>query len=235
MKTVLVTGGGRGIGAAIVDELSRSDYRVVYTYRSVRGVGEGNSIFPYQLDVADGGACQALLDELDAVGLFPEILINNAGIVDDAMFHKMNFMQWESVMRINLLALFHLTQPIFCRMREKKFGRIVNISSVNANKGQAGQTNYCAAKAGIQGFTRALALEGVRHGVTVNAISPGYVATDMVMGVRQDVREQIMASIPAGRFGQPSEIAALVKFLISEESSFMTGANVEMNGGMHFS
>lgn len=235
MRTALVTGGGRGIGSAIVEVLSQEGYRVIYTYRESLGHQEHDKIIPLQLDITDSEACQRFLDVLDKKYSFPEILVNNAGIVADTMFHKMTYDVWERVITTNLLSIFHLTQPIFTRMREQRFGRIVNISSVNANKGQAGQTNYCAAKAGIQGFTRALALEGARYGVTVNAVSPGYVATDMVMNIPEDIRNKIMTAIPLMRFGTPNEIAMLIKYLISDEAAFVTGANFEINGGMHFS
>lgn len=167
--------------------------------------------------------------------LTPGILVNNAGVVNDSMFHKMEYSDWYQVINVNLLSLFNLTQPIFSAMRNKNYSRIVNISSVNANKGQIGQANYCAAKAGILGFTKALALEGARYGITVNAISPGYTDTDMVKNVRPDVLENIIGTIPLQRLCRPDEVAALVCYLVSDNANYITGANYEINGGLYLS
>jgi acetoacetyl-CoA reductase len=161
------------------------------------------------------------------------MLINNAGITNDQMFHKMTEEQWNSVILTNLFALFNITQPIYTQMRANAFGRILNISSVNALKGQMGQVNYCASKAGVIGFTKALSLEGARFGVTVNTISPGYTETDMVEAIAPEIREKIEASIPLGRFSRPEEIACLVAYVLSDEASYISGANFNINGALH--
>lgn len=233
MRNVLVTGGSRGIGRAIVEHLIMQGYKVSFTYNSTLPKDYNSATAAFKLDITDPVQCEKLLLELDGKGLFPEILINNAGITADAMFHKMTAHQFSSVINTNLISLFNITQPVFTEMRAKGFGRIVNISSINAKKGQIGQTNYCASKAGIQGFTKALALEGAKFGVTVNSVSPGYIETDMVMKIREDIRDSLIQGIPAGRFGKPREVARLIEFLISEESDYITGANYDINGAMH--
>lgn len=233
MKNVLVTGGSRGIGRAIVEHLIIQNYKVSFTYNSTLPTDYNSAATAFKLDMTDPAQCKKLLLELADQGLFPEILVNNAGITDDAMFHKMTAQQFASVINTNLVSLFNITQPVFIEMRAKGFGRIVNISSINAKMGQIGQTNYCASKAGIQGFTKALALEGAKFGVTVNSVSPGYIETDMVMKIREDIRDRLIKDIPAGRFGKPEEVARLIGFLIAKESEYITGANYDINGAMH--
>jgi acetoacetyl-CoA reductase len=233
MKNVLVTGGSRGIGRAIVEHLITQNYKVSFTYNSTLPKDHNPAASAFKLDITDPTQCDNLLKELADKNLFPEVLINNAGITADAMFHKMTAQQFASVINTNLSSLFNITQPVFTAMRVNGFGRIVNISSINAKKGQLGQTNYCASKAGIQGFTKALALEGAKYGVTVNSVSPGYIETDMVMNIRADIRDSLIKDIPAGRFGKPDEVARLIGFLISEGAEYITGANYDINGAMH--
>lgn len=233
MRNVLVTGGSRGIGRAIVEHLLLQGYKVSYTYKTVLPEDHPKGAFAWKLDMTDESQCRDLLAQLAQANLFPEILVNNAGITDDAMFHKMTAQQFSSVINTNLISLFNVTQPVFTQMRAKGFGRIINISSVNAKRGQMGQTNYCASKAGIQGFSKALALEGAKFGVTVNSVSPGYIETDMVMKIREDIRTSLVNLIPVGRFGKPEEVARLVGYLVSEQSGFVTGANYDINGAMH--
>ena len=162
-----------------------------------------------------------------------DILVNNAGVTRDAMFHKMRHEDWHDVITANLNSLFHVTSLAINHMIERKYGRIINISSVNAQKGQLGQTNYSAAKAGMHGFTKALAQEVARKGITVNTVSPGYVATEMVMAVPEEIRDKIIAQIPVGRLGRPEEIAGAVAYLVSDEAGFITGSNLAINGGQH--
>ncbi len=233
MRNVLVTGGSRGIGKAIVEYLTAKNYKVSFTYNSSLPHNHNLEVNAFKLDITDPVECNKLLQELEDKKLFPEILINNAGITSDAMFHKMNADQFSRVINTNLVSIFNITQPVFCKMRENGFGRIINLSSINARKGQLGQTNYCASKAGIQGFTKALALEGAKFGVTVNSVSPGYIGTDMVMQIREDIRTSIMKDIPIGRFGKPEEVARLIGFLIADESDYITGVNYDINGAMH--
>lgn len=234
-KIALVTGGSKGIGFAIVNHLSARGYQVIATYNTTKPHKKIENVLFKKLDISCFDSCSKLLEELDALGLYPNILVNNAGITNDAMFHKMTPGSWESVINVNLKSLFNLTQPIFTRMRENKFGRIINISSVNANKGQAGQVNYCASKAGAQGFTKALALEGAKHGITVNTVSPGYTETDMVNKIKSEVLDSIKKSIPVGRLASVNEIAAQVGFLVSDSAAYTTGANFEVNGAMYCS
>lgn len=235
MRNVLVTGGSRGIGKAIAEHLVEQNYRVVFTYKNALPEDLPAAAIAFKLDMTEAAQCESLLKQLEEKNLYPEILINNAGITADAMFHKMTAQQFSDVICTNLVSIFNITQPVYTKMREKGFGRIVNISSINAKKGQIGQTNYCASKAGIQGFTKALALEGAKFGVTVNSVSPGYIETDMVMKIRDDIRANLIKDIPAGRFGKPEEVARVVGFLIAEESDFITGANYDVNGAMHLS
>lgn len=235
MRNVLVTGGSRGIGRSIVDYLSKNGYKVVFTYNSDLPKDYDKSATTFKLDINSPEQCQNLLKELSEKNLFPEILINNAGITADAMFHKMTAQQFSSVINTNLVSIFNITQPVFSEMRAKGFGRIVNLSSVNAKRGQLGQTNYCASKAGIQGLTKALALEGAKYGVTVNSVSPGYIETDMIMKIREDIRNSLLKDIPVGRFGKPEEVARLIGFLIADESDYVTGVNYDVNGAMYLS
>lgn len=234
-RVALVTGGTKGIGAAIVKALSKNGYLVVATYNTTIPLCEYENVIFEMLDVTCSESCIRLLAKLDESDIYPSVLVNNAGITHDVMFHKMTRENWKEVINVNLLSLFNLTQPIFVRMREQKFGRIVNISSVNANKGQIGQVNYCAAKAGIQGFSKALALEGAKFGVTVNTISPGYTETSMVSAIKPEVLDRIKQSIPVGRLADVDEIAAAVVYLVSDLAAYTTAANIEVNGGMYSS
>lgn len=236
-RVALVTGGTKGIGAAIVNSLSNSGCFVIATYNTTEPSceNENENVMFTKLDITCIESCQKLLAELDEHNMYPNILINNAGIAKDAMFHKMTSDAWKDVINVNLLSLFNLTQPIFIRMKEGGFGRIVNISSINANKGQIGQVNYCAAKAGVQGFTKALALEGARHGVTVNTISPGYTETSMVNAMKPEILNKIKLTIPTGRLAHVDEVAAAVSYLISDLAAYTTAANIEVNGGMYSS
>jgi len=229
----MVTGGGKGIGAAIVEKLSSAGYIVVATFNSQEPTRYFSNVIYKRLDIRDAASCKKLLAELAKENLFPDMLVNNAGITNDQMFHKMTEEQWSSVLSTNLFSLYNITQPIYTQMRANAFGRILNISSVNALKGQMGQVNYCASKAGVIGFTKALSLEGARFGVTVNTISPGYTETDMIEAIGPDIREKIEASIPLGRFGRPEEIASLVAYILSDEASYISGANFNINGALH--
>ncbi|TWG92585.1 3-oxoacyl-[acyl-carrier-protein] reductase [Mesorhizobium sp. J18] len=236
-RTALVTGGTRGIGAAISIALKDAGYKVAANYAgneeaAARFRGE-TGIAVYKWSVADYEACTEGIRQVEAALGPVDILVNNAGITRDAMFHKMTPQQWREVIDTNLTGLFNMTHPLWPGMRERKFGRIINISSINGQKGQAGQANYSAAKAGDIGFTKALAQEGARAGITVNVVCPGYVATDMVMAVPEPVREKIIAQIPVGRLGEASEIARCVLFLASDEAGFITGSTLTANGGQY--
>ncbi len=179
--------------------------------------------------MTDTEGCAAALASIGQV----DILVNNAGITRDAVFKKLSKVDWDAVMGTNLDSVFNMTKPIIDGMLERGWGRIINISSINGQKGQFGQTNYSAAKAGMHGFTKALAQETAKKGITVNTISPGYIGTDMVMAIKEEIREQIIAGIPVGRLGKPDEIAALVTYLASDDAGFITGSNVAINGGQH--
>jgi len=234
----LVTGGTRGIGAAISIALKEAGYRVAATYAGNDEAAERfrarSGIAVYKWSVADYDACAAGVKKVEAEIGPIEILVNNAGITRDAPFHRMTREQWDEVIRTNLDGLFNMTHPVWPGMRERKFGRIVNISSVNGQKGQFGQVNYSAAKAGDLGFTKALALEGAKFGITVNAICPGYIDTDMVRAVDPEiVAEKILPQIPVGRLGTAEEIARCVLFLVSDEAGFITGSTISANGGMY--
>ena len=240
-KVALVTGGTGGIGAAICFKLAESGAKVATNYRNeekakawqVETKKAGHDIAIYQADVSDFDACQALSEQVET-DLGPiDILVNNAGITKDCMFKKMSKEKWDAVMSINLDSLFNMTKPLVEGMTDRGWGRIINISSINGQKGQLGQTNYAASKAGMHGFTMALAQEVARKGVTVNTVSPGYISTEMVMAVSEDIRNAIIAGIPVNRLGNPEEVAALVDFIASEEAAFATGADFSMNGGQH--
>ena len=239
-RVALVTGGTRGIGAAISRALKEAGYTVAANYA---GNDEAAAAFKaetgipvYKWSVADYDACVAGIAGV-AADLGPvEVLVNNAGITRDAMFHRMTREQWDAVIGTNLNGLFNMTHPVWPGMRERKFGRVINISSVNGQKGQAGQTNYSAAKAGDIGFTRALAQEGARAGITVNAICPGYIGTEMVLAIDEKVlAERIIPQIPVGRLGEPEEIARCVVFLAADDAGFLTGSTISPNGGQFFS
>ena len=238
-RIALVTGGTGGIGTAIVQRLVREGHRVASNYRDAdkaeawrqKMIAAGCPVTLVPGDVGDPEAAADMVRAIEkALGPI-DILINNAGITRDTTFHKMTYQQWMDVVNTNLNACFNVTRPVIESMRERKWGRIVQISSINGQKGQYGQANDAAAKAGMHGFTISLAQENARFGITVNTVSPGYVGTDMVMAVPEDVRAKIVAQIPAGRLGKPEEIAYAVNFFLSEEAAWITGANLAINGG----
>ncbi|MEN9894218.1 MAG: hypothetical protein RIR97_70 [Pseudomonadota bacterium] len=238
-RIAVVTGGTRGIGAAISIALKKAGYTVAANYagndeRALAFQAE-TGIAVYKWDVSSYEACVQGLAKVEA-DLGPvEILVNNAGITRDAMFHKMTPTQWNEVINTNLTGLFNMTHPVWNGMRERNFGRIINISSINGQKGQMGQANYSAAKAGDLGFTKGLAQEGASKGITVNAICPGYIATEMVLAVPENViKERIIPQIPVGRLGEPEEIARCVVFLASDDAGFITGSTLSANGGQFF-
>jgi acetoacetyl-CoA reductase len=236
-RTAVVTGGTRGLGKAITLALRDAGCRVAATWHgdedAARRLRDEHGIPAFRWDVADYEACRAGLAEVvEALGPV-DILVNNAGVTADGAFHKMREEQWWKVMQTNLGSMFNMTRQVIEGMRERRFGRIVNISSINGRKGQAGQTNYAAAKAGIIGFTKALALENAAHGITVNAVAPGYCDTAMVAAVRPDVLQGIVAAIPVGRLGTPEDIARMVAFLADEKAGFITGATFDVNGGQY--
>lgn len=236
-KTALVTGGTRGIGKAISIALKEAGYQVAANYagndEAAAAFKAETGIAVFKWSVADYDACKAGIEAVEAELGPVDILINNAGITRDAPFHKMKPEQWREVIDTNLSGVFNMTHPLWNGMRDRNFGRIVTISSINGQKGQFGQANYSAAKAGDLGFTKALAQEGARKGVTVNAICPGYIATDMVMAVPEDIRARIIEGIPVGRLGEAEEIARCVVFLVSDEAGFITGATLTANGGQY--
>ena len=244
-RTALVTGGMGGLGEAIAGALHDAGHTVLVTHspRNDRvaqwlqqQAAGGREFTAYSVDVADFDSCTQLAERIHRDGHVVDILVNNAGITRDASLRKLTQPNWSAVLRTNLDSVFNVSKPFCEAMVERGWGRIVNISSVNGSKGAFGQTHYAAAKAGMHGFTKALALEVAKKGVTVNSVSPGYLATKMVMAVPKDVLEsQILPQIPVGRLGRPDEIAALVAFICSEAAGFMTGANVAMNGGQHMS
>ncbi len=242
MSTVaIVTGGTRGIGEAVSLALKKAGHEVAATYagkkesanESAKKFSDSTGISTYKFDVSDFDACHKAVsqieEDLGPVG----ILVNNAGITRDGTMHRMDYDQWNDVIKTNLSSCFNMSRSVIEGMRERKFGRIVNIGSVNGQAGQYGQVNYAAAKSGIHGFTKALAQEGAKAGITVNAIAPGYVLTDMVRAVPEKVLEKIISTIPVGRLGNPEDIARGVLFLVSEEAGFITGSTVDINGGQH--
>ena len=238
-RVALVTGGSRGIGAAISKALKEAGYTVAANYagndEAAAKFKEETGIPVYKWSVADYEACNAGIAQVEA-DLGPvDVLVNNAGITRDAPFHRMTPEQWSEVINTNLSGVFNMTHPLWPGMRERKFGRVITISSINGQKGQFAQANYSAAKAGDIGFSRALAQEGARNNITVNVIAPGYIATDMVMAVPEKVREGIIAQIPVGRLGEVDEIARCVVFLASDEAGFITGSTISANGGQFFS
>ena len=238
-RVALVTGGSRGIGHAISVALKQKGYRVAANYAGNDAAAQQfqaeTGIPVYKWSVADYDACADGVKRVEK-DLGPvDVLVNNAGITRDGMFHKMTKQQWDEVIGTNLNGLFNMTRPVWEGMRARKFGRIVNISSVNGQKGQMGQVNYSAAKSGDIGFTRALAQEGARAGITVNAICPGYIATEMVRAIDPAVLEKsILPQIPVGRLGEPEEIARCVVFLSSDEAGVITGSTISANGGQFF-
>ena len=238
-KIALVTGGSRGIGAAISVALKNAGYTVAANYagndEAAAKFTAETGIKTYKWSVADYQACVDGIARVEA-DLGPvDVLVNNAGITRDAMFHRMTPEQWGEVINTNLNGLFNMTHPLWSGMRDRKFGRVINISSINGQKGQAGQANYSAAKAGDIGFTKALAQEGARAGITVNAICPGYIGTEMVRAIDEKVlAERIIPQIPVGRLGEPEEIARCVVFLASDDASFINGSTISANGGQFF-
>jgi acetoacetyl-CoA reductase len=237
-RVAVVTGGSRGIGAAISKALKAAGCKVAATYagndEAAAKFKAETGINVYKWDVSSYEACVAGLKQVEA-DLGPvEILVNNAGITRDAMFHKMTPAQWNDVINTNLTSLFNMTQPVWGGMRDRNFGRVICISSINGQKGQMGQANYASAKAGDIGFVKSLAQEGAAKGITVNAICPGYIATEMVMAVPKEVLEKrILPLIPVGRLGEPEEIARAVVFLASDEAGFITGSTLSANGGQY--
>ena len=235
MRVALVTGGTRGIGAGISIKLKESGYKVAAIYAGNDKVAtkfsEENKIVIFKWSIANYEECVAGIKRVENELGTIDILINNAGITRDGMFHKMSPEQWRDVINVNLNGLFNMTHPLWDGMRARGFGRIVNISSINGQKGQLGQANYSAAKAGELGFTKSLALEGARKGITVNAICPGYINTDMVKAMSENAIEATESQIPVGHLGEPDDIARCVKFLVDDESSFITGSTISANGG----
>jgi acetoacetyl-CoA reductase len=235
-RVAVVTGGTRGIGEAISKALKAAGYKVAANYHgndeAAQKFKAATGIPVYKWDVSSFDSCVAGLKQVEA-DLGPvEVLINNAGVTRDTMFHRMTPEQWGTVISTNLNSLFNMCRPVIEGMRARKFGRIINISSINGQKGQAGQTNYSAAKAGDVGFTKALAQESAKSGITVNAICPGYIATEMVKAVPKDVLEKnILPHIPLGRLGEPEEIARCVVFLAADEAGLITGSTLSANGG----
>jgi len=236
-KTALVTGGTRGIGKAISLVLKEAGHTVVANYAgnddAARAFTEETGIATFKWSVADADACADGIRQVESEVGPVDILVNNAGITRDGFMHKMSVESWHSVIETNLSSLFYMTKPVLEGMRERGFGRVVNISSINGQAGQLGQTNYSAAKAGVHGFTKALAQEVARKGITVNTIAPGYINTDMVAAVPEKVLEGIIAKIPVGRLGEAEEIAQAVLFLCGPNSGFITGSCLSLNGGQH--
>ncbi|ANB76566.1 acetoacetyl-CoA reductase [Paraburkholderia phytofirmans] len=242
-QIAVVTGGMGGLGEAISIKLHDAGYAVVVTCSPgntganewlARMEAQGRQFLAYTVDVADYDSCEKCMAQIRTEVGAVDILINNAGITRDASFKKLDKINWDAVIRANLDSVFNMTKPVCDSMVERGWGRIINVSSIIGSKGGFGQTNYAAAKAGMHGFTKSLALEVAKKGVTVNTISPGYIATKMVMAVPEDIREtKIIPQIPVGRLGEPDEVAALVLYLCSREAGFVTGANIAINGGQH--
>ncbi|MBI3897205.1 MAG: acetoacetyl-CoA reductase [Gammaproteobacteria bacterium] len=242
-RVALVTGGMGGLGESICTKLSDAGYRVATTFSPRNTKSEewltqmrthGYSFFAVPCDVGDYDSCQRAATEVQSKLGAVEILINNAGITRDMTFKKLDKPNWDAVINTNLNSLFNMSKQVVDGMVERGWGRVINVSSVNGSKGAFGQTNYSTAKAGVHGFTKALALEVARKGVTVNTISPGYIGTKMVMAVPKDVLEgKILPQIPIGRLGKPEEVAGLIVYLASEDAAFLTGANIAINGGQH--
>lgn len=243
-RIALVTGGMGGIGNAICRQLVEQGAIVIASYNQKgnhfaakewqeKQKADGYDIATIYVDVTNYDSCGTLINEIMDKYKKLDILINNAGIVRDAVFSKMNVEQWQDVIRTNLDSIFNVTRHVINGMIEHQYGRIINVSSVNGLKGQFGQANYAASKSGIHGFTKTLAQEVAKKGITVNTISPGYVETKMVMDLAENIREKIIAQIPIGRLGKPEEVARAVAFLASEQSSFITGSNLIINGGQY--
>jgi acetoacetyl-CoA reductase len=236
-RVAIVTGGTRGIGRAISEALKNAGYKVAANYGGndevAKAFTQETGIPAFKFDVADFNACQdGVKQVVDQVGPV-DVLVNNAGITRDATIHRMSFEQWNEVVQTNLASCFNLSRLVIEGMRERNFGRIVNIGSINGQAGQYGQVNYAAAKSGIHGFTKALAQEGAAKGITVNAIAPGYIDTEMVRAVPPNVLEKIVARVPVGRLGKAEEIARGVLFLVADDAGFITGSTLSINGGQH--
>jgi acetoacetyl-CoA reductase len=242
-RLALITGGMGGLGECISTKMHNAGYTVVVTHSpGNKSVDEwlgsmkanGYDFHAYAVDVADYDSCQQCVAKIQAEVGVVDILVNNAGITRDTTFKKMNKVDWDTVMRTNLDSVFNMTKPVCDGMVDRGWGRVINVSSVNGSKGAFGQTNYSAAKAGMHGFTKSLALEVARKGVTVNTISPGYIGTKMVTAIPKEILEtKIISQIPIGRLGKPEEVAGLVIYLCSDEAAFVTGANIAINGGQH--
>lgn len=240
-RVVLVTGATGGLGTAMCKKLYDDGYQVIGNYHTESKAlvwqeklkNEGYNIGIYYGDVSDFVSCGSMIEKITTEIGPIEILVNNAGITRDGAFRKMSYENWKAVMSTNLDSVFNCTRHLINPMIDNGWGRIINISSVNGQRGQFGQANYSAAKAGVHGFTKTLAMEVANKGVTVNTISPGYIGTDMVMAVKEEIRNQIIAQIPVGRLGGTDEVAHLVSFLASDKASFITGANLSINGGQH--
>ncbi len=240
-RIVLVTGATGGLGTAMCKKLYDDGYRVIGNYHNEDKAkawqqklkSEGYDIDIYYGDVSDYESCGKMIEKITTEIGPVEIVVNNAGITRDGAFRKMSYENWKAVISTNLDSVFNCTRHLINSMIENGWGRVINISSVNGQRGQFGQANYSAAKAGIHGFTKTLAMEVANKGITVNTISPGYIGTDMVMAVKEEVRNQIIAQIPIGRLGGTDEVAHLVSFLASDNASFITGANLSINGGQH--
>jgi len=243
-RIAVVTGGIGGLGTAMCKALTQQNRHVIAAYYPPEEMqamhwqeqrqAEGFEVAVYPVDVSDFDSCQMMIEQVERDLGKVDILVNNAGITRDSVLKKMQPHQWQAVIDTNLSGLFNMTRQVFDKMLERGWGRIVNISSVNGQKGQFGQANYSAAKAGVHGFTMAIAQEGARKGVTVNSISPGYVDTEMVQAIPEHIRNEIIAEIPVGRLGEPEDIARTVVFLTAEEAGFITGADFYINGGLYF-
>ncbi len=242
-RVALVTGAMGGLGTAICKALAQSGFTVAANCLPnfppkdewlAKMKAEGFDFIVAEADVTDFDACAAMVKKIEAEAGPIDVLVNNAGITRDSVFRKMDKGQWDAVLSTNLDSVFNVTHQVLGGMADRGWGRVINLSSVNGIKGQFGQANYSAAKAGILGFTRAIAAEVAKKGVTVNAIAPGYIGTDMVMAIKQEVRDSIVATIPVGRLGKPEEIGALCAYLVSDLAGFMTGATLNINGGMHY-
>jgi acetoacetyl-CoA reductase len=236
-RVAVVTGGTRGIGRAISMTLKHAGYNVAVNYRgddrAARQFNEETGIPVFKFDVADFNACVEGVKQIEAQLGPIEVLVNNAGITRDATMHRMNYEQWNAVIQTNLSSCFNMSRVVIEGMRARSFGRIVNIGSINGQAGQYGQVNYAAAKSGIHGFTKALAQEAAARGITVNALAPGYVNTDMVRGVPADALEKIIGRIPAGRLGKAEDISRALLFLVADDADFITGSTLSVNGGQH--
>ncbi|MBV8889293.1 MAG: acetoacetyl-CoA reductase [Alphaproteobacteria bacterium] len=236
-RVAVVTGGTRGIGRAISEALKGAGHRVAANYghddKTAQEFHQATGIPVFKFDVADCNACAEGVKAIEAQLGPVEILVNNAGITRDRTMHRMGFEQWNAVIQTNLASCFNMSRAVIEGMRDRRFGRIVNIGSINGQAGQYGQVNYAAAKSGIHGFTKALAQEGAALGITVNAVAPGYVDTEMVRAVPPDVLEKIVARIPVGRLGKAEDISRTVLFLVADDAGFITGSTLSVNGGQH--